>query len=696
MTISIEPLSGDTGFAIDDHIEQRRCQLFTSRPVTPVSTADHEFPYPLDTAVEVTVEKLTIGNVTSGYVRTPDGELVREINHLSEFSLPAGNYLFEVSAPMKLYLSIDGRVSVSVDTIQMTLTFETARSVGVGVRSYHQRPATTITTTEDPEDVVTAVSHLSNALKTPSAERAYPTLRGHPPELAVGDELDIPDQLDAPDTDITIVVPPKLGSAFVVAPLAYYLGAEVVLGSSPRIEIGDDEVHELSGPRGFENEVERVLKQTFFLDCVVRTEGIYVIPLRERKQIERRLEIDCEALYDMSPAEQLTNYLSIPYDELVDLVPRWKLTAHVAPCADSIETIPFLVNDLAVIKTPTTDEATASDEFTAAIEEFAGDGLLRRFEGARSGGPSDYSSVPDLVEPEQTDSIEQAWVGDDVPVGASKATAQAFRNSLDREEKRRDVNIVVVCNDQEMVDEHRVASEVYGSREELPFDVTLYENLTVDRLALVLESDIDFFHYIGHIEEDGFRCSDGLLDAASLSEVCVDTFFLNACRSYHQGMELIESGAVGGVVTLDEVINSGAISVGKAMARLLNRGFTLRAALTVASDRSIVGPQYIVVGDGNMDIAHAESPIPNLVEIHSASDDLFDVSYETYYSAHFGVGSVVRPTVSPDGDHFLVGSRHSQFTMDRERLREFFDLELVPVRIDGQLTWSDRVDVDKL
>lgn len=703
MTISIERLSDQEGIEISDRIEQRRCRIETEEPVRPERIDSSTFPYPLDAAVEVVTERLSVGNVPTGYVRGVDGELLRGIEHFSEFSLGPGEYLFEMSAPMKLYLGVTGPVDVSVDAIQMSLSFAEPERVHVGVRSYHERPATTVTTTTDPEDLMTAVSYLSSALKTTAPERSYPTLRGHPPELSIGSELDVPEMLTRPETDVVVEVPPDLGSVFVVAPLSYYLGADVQPGETPRIVTGDGFVHDLETDRGFENEVARVLKQSFLLDCVVRSESPYVIPTHEQHVAESRLDVDPAELYALDPGPQLAEYLSVPYDRLSDLIPRWKLTAHVTPDPDSVEMLPFLVDDLAVVRTPRLLKAAGGNAYTTAIDEFVradpdirGDGgILRRGDPWTDESEATTNGLS-LVEPEQAHSIEQTWVGDDVPVGASKAVAQAYRNRFDRAPGSGDIGIVVVCNDDEMADEHRTASDVYGSREELPFDVTLYDDLTVDRLALVLESEVDFFHYIGHTEHDGFRCADGVLDVASLDTVGLDTFFLNGCRSYRQGMELIESGAIGGVVTLDEVINSGAVRVGRTMSRLLNRGFPLRAALTIASQRSVVGPQYIVVGDGNMDIAQGESGVPNLVDVEPTDDGAFRVTYSSFYSASFGVGSVTQPHISGNDEHYLTGSHLTEFTTTSEQLRQFFELETVPVRLDGQLVWSDTVDVNEL
>ncbi|MFC7175748.1 hypothetical protein [Halosegnis marinus] len=462
-------------------------------------------------------------------------------------------------------------------------------------------------------------------------------------------------------------------------------------GPVPRL-VGDDGFeHVLDSRYGFEREVERVLKQTFLLDCLTRTEGIYDVPLHERAAVEDGLDLDFAALYDADPTDRLARYLDVPFDAVSAYVPQWKLTAHVTPDADSVETLPFLVDDLAVVRTPADREPTRNRSQLAAIEEFtrtrAAGGVATRSRAGRARDEETWS--PPVIEPESADSIEQAWVGPGAPVGASKALPQAFRNRLDRGEKEGDVEIVVVCNDDEMLDEHETARGVYGSREELPFEVTFYEDLTTDRLAIVLESEVDYFHYIGHIEREGFRCSDGMLDVRELDAVAMDTFFLNACTSYEQGMALIEKGAVGGIVTLDEVINSGAIRVGKAMSRLLNRGFPLRAGLNIAAERSIVGNQYIVIGDGNMDIAHAESLIPNLLEVNQTDEDTYDVFYRSYYAGRLGVGTMTRPNFEGNDEHYLIGSPVADFTVDKQSLRDFLSLEVIPLQIGHDFAWSD-------
>lgn len=694
MTISIEPLSGDFGVAIEDRIEQRRCELLTSGPVSPVSVTTERLDYPIDRAVSIEASGLTVTEASNAYLRDEAGQIVSEVEPFSSEEFGPGTFTLEIHAPIKLYVEVEGPGTVSLQAVEVSVTSREATPTLVGVRSFHQHPAATIETTSDPEDVMQAISYLSSSVKTTTAERAFPTLRGHPPELKVSDELNVPDQLDVPETGIHLEVPADLGATFVVAPLAYYLGARVRRGDIPRIVTDQGWSYRFDTPIGFEMEVERALKQSFFLDCLVRTEGFYRVPMHEKNELADSLDLDFPALYQADPAIQLERYLSVPFERIDEFVPQWKMTAHVEPRVESIGVVPFLVDDLAVIRTPSPSNEPAQPTQLEAIEEFARRGMVRGASRRAEGKP--LGPTHDLVEPEQTNSIEQTWVGEGIPVGASKAVPEAFRNRLARRETEGGVEIVVVCNDAEMLDEHDTASEVYQSREELPFDVTLYDDLTTDRLRLVLESEIDYFHYIGHIEDEGFRCSDGLLDVSTLDDVRLDTFFLNACHSYDQGRALIEQGAIGGVVTLDEVINSGAVRVGKAMARLLNRGFPLRAALSIASKRSIVGGQYIVVGDGNMDIAHSESLVPNLLQVSKLDDHQFELHYRSYYSAQGGLGALILPLINGNEENYLVGSGLSRFLVSQAELSEFLEMEVVPVDVNGQVTWSDQVDVSKI
>ncbi|MEM4781995.1 MAG: hypothetical protein QXG03_10615, partial [Halalkalicoccus sp.] len=482
-----------------DAAERRRYSLSLSKADAPRPTDTESFRFPVDRAITVETDSISLGSVIAVYVRDTDGRMLAEPGQFAARSFPDGSYSLELCAPMKLYACVEGAFEIDADATGIRIELSERTPVTIGARSKHDRPAATVTTTDDPADVMAAISTFGSALKTTSPERSYPTLRGHPPTIERGSVLSIPEGLSPPRTGITIEAPETLRHAYVVAPLAYYLGATVEPGKNARILTDSGFSHPLGTGDGFEREVERVLKQSFFLDCVTRTEGLYPIDLHERREIERHVDLDFAALYEDSIAARLEAYLSVPYTVVESHVPEWKLTSHVAATPESIEMLPFLVNDLAVIRTPTTRPAATTQAESTAIKGFLRNSFTR---STREAASAPAPRTDSYVEPARAESLEQTWVGSETPMGASKATPQAYYNRLARERSTGDISITVVCNDTEMAEERDLVDDVYGSREELPFDVSAHRNLTRAELRDVLEREVDFLHYIGHIEPD--------------------------------------------------------------------------------------------------------------------------------------------------------------------------------------------------
>jgi hypothetical protein len=287
-------------------------------------------------------------------------------------------------------------------------------------------------------------------------------------------------------------------------------------------------------------------------------------------------------------------------------------------------------------------------------------------------------------------------MGHGTPLGASKTTKAAFRNRLDRSPAPDSIDIAVVCNDARMVDERDVVDGVYGSRDELPFDVTVSYDLTVDGLQDLLTTDAEFLHYIGHIDAEGFECADGRLDATALNDVGPDAFLLNACQSYEQGVALVDAGAIGGIVTLSDVVNSGAVEMGKTLARLLDRGFPLGNALDVAGDDSALGSQYAVVGDGGFAIAQSQSGVPNVCVVRRVDDDRFELEYRAFPTTDRGMGSLIIPYLETNETHYLSSGTIDTFELSRDELAQFLSLEVTPVVVENELRWSDELDVASL
>jgi hypothetical protein len=504
--------------------------------------------------------------------------------------------------------------------------------------------------------------------------------------------LEIPETLEKPDTGVSIEIPRDLRHIFVVSPLAYYLGAEVVPGPVPKITTDTGFEHVLDDPaRGFEGEVERVLKQVFFLDCLTRTEGFYPVNLHERNTLEDAVDLDFEILYDASLGDQLEAYLDVPFEAIEPELPEWNLTAQVSMIPKNVEVLPFVINDLAVVKSPNGRKVGARAEFQSAEELTRGD-FTRSSASDRASAES--AQTPDLVQPEETNSLEQAWVGEGAPVGASKAMIEAYRNRLSREPTEGDIEITVVCNDAAMNNERDIVDDIYGSREELSFDIHGFHSLTVDELRAVLQQDCDFLHYIGHIDQRGFECSDGFLDAHTLEHTGVDSFLLNACTSYRQGMELIRAGSIAGVVTVEDVINSGAERVGSSLAKLLNHGFPFGSALHIAKDMSIVGGHYLVLGDGGIDIAQPKGGFPSSCELTVETKNR--VKYTTYLTFDKGIGGIAIPHAGGNSEFYLAGGETGEFILSDEELEEFVTIETLPIHCDGELFWSDDIELEDI
>ncbi|WP_229109962.1 hypothetical protein [Halapricum desulfuricans] len=687
------------GVRIVDPIEGSQFSLLTPASVEPTSGNPDEFYFPVDTAASICTPALETPYLVDIWIRDGEGELVAESTDEGSIAVPPGRYNLEVSsAQMKLYIAVEGSVRVTTGEDRVRLDFAESECVSIGARSLHEQPAATITTTDDPEDLMAAISAFGSALKTTSCERSFPTLRGHPPLLERGEELDVPDVLDVPETGIRIEVPRERDYVYPVASLAYYLGATVVPGERPRLR-ADGETFSLTADGDFESTVARVLEQAFLMDCVTRTEGYYTVDLHERKVVEDAVDLDFEALYDQSTAAQVRTYLSIPFEDIADAMPRWKLTADIVPKPEHAEALPFLANDLAKIRTLAESEIQSRSvhDGVATVEDFFGPSSKRsRSTPTRSTRASRSDSSGPFEEhvfrPPESDSIEQAYVGDGIPIRASKLTTEAFMRRL-RYQPSEDArtSVIVVSNEEEMADEN-VVSDIYGTREWLDFDITIRHELTTDEMEDVLATDADFFHYIGHVDEEGIRCTDGWLDTRTLEEVNVSAFLLNACKSYEQGRALVKKGSIGGIVTVADLLNKTATDLGKTLAHLLDGGFSLFSALELLERKSIVGNHYLIVGDGNTQIVESQTGSPYLAKASNKDGELY-IKLQFYPSKNYAMGTLISPKLDKMTKQYLAGSETKDWLLTGD-VNAFFNKHGFPVEIGGSIHWSENYPFD--
>ena len=694
VAIRIEPTTEAQGVRVVDPIQRRQYVLETPSIVNLQKADTASFTFPVTSTAAFETSELQLPTVMSVMIRDQAGELIAEIDRREQQEFEEGPYELELAGPIKMYLRVNSALTVSSDDSSVRFGFEPSTRVELGARSLHRRPAATISVPPNPRDLLTAISALGSALQTTTCERSFPTLRGHPPLLEQGERLEIPDGLNMPETGVELQVPSRYDEAFAVAPLAYYLGADVVPGQRPLLRTETGICRRLDTDRRFEREVERLLKQTFVLDCVTRTEGLYQVPLAEREILEQRVSFEFEELYGKPLTEQLAAYLEVPFEAVTDVCPEWKLTAHITPRASSIDMLPFVVDDLAVIRTPGSSEQSSSGP---AVPGHSDTGTLEGFVRADTStrNPDGHAVAGDggdvVVYPEMNSGIEHAWIGDAIPVGASRPTVEGYRHLLARDPADSSIQVTVVCNEDNMGPEAESVMRTYDLRDDLPFTVQVERNLTRSEFRRLLGRDQSFLHYIGHTDSDGVKCCDGRLDLNDVEDIGVDAFLLNACHSYEQGLALVEAGAIGGAVTIEEVVNEGAVEVGQTVARLLHRGFPLRAAIKIVRGEAVIGGRYIVIGEGGLSIAQPPYGVPVLLSVDSVTDtEKVQIGFHTYPTDSKGIGSMTKPFVG-ESEFYLTGGKLDTFELTRDELGRFLSFDGLPIRVGGRLHWSDQL-----
>ncbi|MFB6188299.1 MAG: hypothetical protein ABEI57_00290 [Halapricum sp.] len=683
------------GVRIDDPIENGQFALFTDDPVEPEPCDTDEFAFPVSTAARIDADRVRTPYRINLYIRDREGSLLAECNDDSGASVSRDQYLIEfASTRLKLYALVESAIDAHWDGDTTVVEFSSG-SFRLGARSLHQRPAGTVTTTDDPADLMAAISTFGSALKTTSPERSFPTLRGHPPEIERGSKLDVPDGLEMPETGVRIEVPAEYEYVYPVASLAFYLGATVEPADRPRLVAGG-ETFPLTHP-DFETAVERTLEQVFLLDCVTRTEGLYSVTLHEREQVEPELDLDFAALYETPLAERTAEYLSVTYEAVEEQVPWFRLTAHVVPNPEHAPVLPFLADDLALIrsieppsKTRLADDVT--DKIEAMFEPPLPDSGTNPAEATvRSAGRG--PTTEDVFRLPDAETMEQVYVGDGVPVGAGKLSVDACRRALEHEPREKaETRVAIVHNDTELRDDN-IRRELFESQNEHPIDIELFDELSREELKKVLREDRSFLHYIGHIDDRGFRCRDGYLDAWQLESVEVDAFILNACKSYSQGQALIEKGSLGGIVTTSEVEDGTAASIGSKFAGLLDNGFSISGALKITAEFVENGPQYLVVGNGSIRTTSCEAT-PHLVLIDERSSKRVTGRYRFFATESYEQGTLQLPYIR-DNEIMCLSRRNFEFQASLKTTVKRIG-NTTPLVIDDEIYCAERESSEDL
>lgn len=699
MTFEYTPT--DDGFRIRDTIENAWADVDSGGRRTPAPASVDRFRVPLDDAIRVDAAHLQFDGNFALYARDPiSGEITDSFTIGSELELPAGTYELETTLTLfKLYLYVeDSPVTITDNPGRTTLNFDGTTPVVIGVRSHHQQPAGVVTAAQDPRELMRAISTFGSAMKTFSPERSFPSLRGHPPELAVRGQTSIPDAFTPPETGITVELPPEYAAIFTATPLAYYLGATLEPGLDPRL-VASDAVHEFDLD-DLSVSIYDLLRHCFLLDCIVRGEGLYPTNLVEKDRLEDRISLDYRTLYELPVAERTARYLDVPLDITRDLL-TWHAVADVDPVPLNAEALPYLAHRMAVIRSPPTgrvdhssccepDPTSEPDPTREPIhsdepDEVDASSPLRSF---TPGEPDTGNSVA-FVDPAAFDARHNIWVGDGLPIRGSKPTLGSYLRSIEATPLEDRIETHVVVTDPSPRTDAAAIAKQYSNE---GFEITMHDDPTTSELQSILLEDHDFLHYCGPVTDEGLECLDGPLDVRTLPRTGVSAFFLDGECSYRQGLSLIRVGAIGGVVTTTEQQRVDK-NLGLTLASLLDHGFPLHGAVDILT-RLEDAARYTIVGDSFHQVC--KTPILPLLSQPTpdrATPDTIALTERFYTSKGYGIGSQVG--YSGDEHPKYIDGEH-EVTLTRDQFAVHADHIEAPIIVDGELHWPQDYSADEL
>jgi hypothetical protein len=412
--------------------------------------------------------------------------------------------------------------------------------------------------------------------------------------------------------------------------------------------------------------VVRLLRHVFFFDTLVRD-----VDRPRGGPTAAEFGLDPSRVRELTPAARLARYFQVQGD-LDAALPEWHVSTYVAPDERNVSTLPYLLDAMSLVYLPESSELRGTELLERTLDDFY---------RSESEVPSGESM--NVVSPELQAGRVHAWLAPGAPIDAFKTTRQAYRNRGRYRDRSTPLSVSVVLNDDAMAAEHQAVSDIYRDRAaDLPLSVTVEEHLTREELADTFAAPTDFVHYIGHCDERGLKCADGHLATDSLGEVRTRTFFLNACGSYHEGLSLVESGAVGGAVTLTKVLDRQAATVGTAFARLLVNGFGLEPAMQLSRRRIMMGKDYVVVGDGAYTLAPSTGT--PMVGWLSETAEGYQLTCESLSGRHNG--TTFEP---PFGDEAVLHGHSARATLDRDALRRVLGDASLPVVFEDEFHWSD-------
>ncbi|WP_188978962.1 hypothetical protein [Halocalculus aciditolerans] len=607
--VRFERADDGLGVVVTDTVEERSVTVHTDQPPSFAPSDPDSFVAPLDDAVTFYANELSVEGVSSVSVFDERGDHVRGLG-AGGAAFPRGTYYLNVQSEVQLYIRVfdtaietqggDAGTSQYIDVSAGGPT-----RVEVGARSRHERPAATITVGDDPEDAMAAVSYLGSGMKEWSAERSWPTIRGHPPAIERGGGLHVPDDLSKPETGVRVCVPKSHAAVYRVAPLAYYLGATVepADGAATVLCLENGYEERLGTGRSVERRVDDLLARCLFLDSLVRIGGYYEFERYEYETVGGRLPFYPPELYDATLSEQLMEYLDVSSGDIEPYLPEWPLTAVLRDAPADVELLPYLVNDLARVHVTPHGEATGTPK----------------------------SSVP-----------RSMIVGD----SSTESPARTAALSVDAYERGVDAVIgeraeVVVVAAPETVD---LVETVSADRLAQNPSVACVDDRSRAAVADALERDADVV-LVGVAASNGtVACRDGGLSLTSLDVDASTVVFTDGDAV--SARRAVDAGALDAVALAGDSERAGRV------AGYLAAGCTHTDAVRAAA----ADAPWWLAGDPQRVVASDDEQVWMELRVDSVAPDEHDVTYTPLPRKHHRLGSVVWVQDDAIADvHSLVG-----------------------------------------
>ena len=604
---------------VRDLIEGKELLVEADREIDPVPALTDLFVFPVDRAVSFETESLHLPSHGMIRVRDGDGEFLGNLLEAAEY--PTDDYLFDVTGNVRTYIRVEDiafSASGRNEDDSVTVEFEDLTTVTVGSRSLHTQPEATLVVPDDPTAAMEAISHLGSSIKEFSAERSWPTLRGHPPRIRRGDRVEIPDSIQRPETGIRIEVPPRYSDVYRIAPLAFYLGATVEPGDYAALHLENGYTEPLrSSGRTLSETVEDLLKRCFLLDSIVRTEGYTPSRRYEYEELGPDLPFYPPNLYDATLSAQLLEYLEVERSVLEPYYPTWSTTAVLRPDPSDVELLPYLAHTLSPIR--------VSENFTDGNDiEGNGRTVPYGWPGGQVPDISDEGTVPSLT-PET------------LPSTATILNVQTYENAFELPPATPgDGAVALVTDSAERSQRWREQLGCLSDGEIGLGEIDIFHRPERYRFRTLFSGEYDGVYVALPVEDNEIVCANGSVSLMGIRDVNA-RFVAFEAGSMENAQSVVQCGAVTATVV------DGPVSGDRFhdFLELLGIGLSIGKSTELAFSEDPIQVRF--VGDpGHQMSVNKDGTPPYVVELDPVEVDQHRVTTDSFLSVRHRAGEELK------------------------------------------------------